>query len=84
MNNLDNSIDNLMKVLTWMNERMNSLPIEEQLMVVGSVLKMANEIKPIYEKDLKRIELEKASKTKDIDDLDSFLESLIKKNGGLE
>ena len=82
MNNINDVIDEIVKIITWMNERLPYLPGNEQLILVASFFKMAEEIKPIYERDLKRIEDESAKIRKDKFDL--LLENLLKKRGDNE
>ena len=82
MNNINDVFDRTLKIITWMNERFHYLPADEQLILVASFLKMAEEISPIYERDLKRIEDEAAKKKKD--EFHLFMENKIKKRGDNE
>ena len=82
MNNINDVFDRSAKIITWMNERFPYLPADEQLILVSSFLKMTEEISPIYERDLKRIEDEAAKKKKD--EFHLFMENLLKKRGDNE
>ena len=82
MNNINDVFDRSAKIITWMNERFPYLPADEQLILVSSFLKMTEEISPIYERDLKRIEDEAAKKRKD--EFHLFMENLLKKRGDNE
>ena len=82
MNNINDVFDRSGKIITWMNERFPYLPVDEQLILVSSFLKMTEEISPIYERDLKRIEGEAAKKRKD--EFHLFMENLLKKRGDNE
>ena len=82
MNNINDVFDRTLKIITWINERFHYLPADEQLILVASFLKMAEEISPIYERDLKRIEDEAAKKKKD--EFHLFMENLLKKRGDNE
>ena len=82
INNTNDIFDKTGKIITWMSERLPYLPADEQLILVASFLKMVEEIKPIYERDLKRIEDESAKIRKDKFDL--LLENLLKKRGDNE
>lgn len=82
MNNINDVFDRSAKIVTWMNERFPYLPADEQLILVSGFLKMTEEISPIYERDLKRIEDESAKIRKDKFDL--LLENLLKKRGDNE
>ena len=79
MNDANKLFDETGKIITWMCERLTYLPAEEQLILVASCGKMVEEIKPIYEKDKKRIEDEEAKKRKD--DLDLIINNILKKRG---
>ena len=82
MNNINDVFDRSAKIITWMNERFPYLPADEQLILVSSFLKMTEEIKPIYERDLKRIEDENVKRKKD--EFHLFMENLLKKRGDNE
>ena len=82
MNNINDVFDKTGKIITWMNERLPYLPADEQLILVANFFRMVEEISPIYERDLKRIEDEDAKRKKD--ELDLFLENLLKKRGDNE
>lgn len=82
MNNTNDIFNKAVEVITWMNERFPYLPADEQLILVASFLKMTEEISPIYERDLKRIEDEAAKKKKD--EFHLFMENLLKKRGDNE
>ena len=82
MNNINDVFERTLKIITWINERFHYLPADEQLILVASFLKMAEEISPIYERDLKRIEDEAAKKKKD--EFHLFMENLLKKRGDNE
>lgn len=82
MNNINEVFDKTGKIMTWMNKRFPYLPADEQLFLVSSFLKMAEEISPIYERDLKRIEDEDVKRKKY--ELDLFMENLLKKRGDNE
>ena len=82
MNNISDVFDRSVKIITWMNERFPYLPVDEQLILVSSFFKMTEEIKPIYERDLKRIEDESSKIRKDKFDL--LLENLLKNKGDNE
>ena len=82
INNTNDIFDKPAKIMTWMNERFPYLPADEQLILVSSFLKMTEEISPIYERDLKRIEDEAAKKRKD--EFHLFMENLLKKRGDNE
>lgn len=82
MNNINDVFDRSAKIITWMNERFPYLPADEQLILVSSFLKMTEEISPIYERDLKRIEDEAAKRKKD--EFHLFMENLLKKRGDNE
>ena len=82
MNNINDVFDKSAKIITWMNERFPYLPADEQLILVASFLKMTEEISPVYERDLKRIEDEDAKKKKN--EFHLFMENLLKKRGDNE
>ena len=82
INNTNDIFDKPAKIMTGMNERFPYLPADEQLILVSSFLKMTEEISPIYERDLKRIEDEAAKKRKD--EFHLFMENLLKKRGDNE
>ena len=82
MNNINDVFDRTVKIITWMNERFPYLPADEQLILIASFLKMTEEISPIYERDLKRIEDKAAKKRKD--EFHLFMENLLKKRGDNE
>ena len=82
MNNINDVFDRSAKIITWMNERFPYLPADEQLILVSSFLKMTEEISPIYERDLKRIEDENVKRKKD--EFHLFMENLLKKRGDNE
>ena len=82
MNNISDVFDRSAKIITWMNERFPYLHVDEQLILVSSFLKMTEEISPIYERDLKRIEDEAAKRKKD--EFHLFMENLLKKRGDNE
>ena len=82
MNNINDVFDRTVKIITWMNERFPYLPADEQLILVASFLKMTEEISPVYERDLKRIEDEDAKRKKD--EFHLFMENLLKKRGDNE
>ena len=82
MNNINDVFDRSAKIITWMNERFPYLPADEQLILVSSFLKMTEEISPIYETDLKRIENENVKRKKD--EFHLFMENLLKKRGDNE
>ena len=82
MNNTNDIFNRAVEVITWINERFPYLPADEQLILVANFLKMVEEIKPIYERDLKRIEDEDAKRKKY--ELDLLLENLLKKRGDNE
>lgn len=79
MNNTNDIFDKAGKIITWMNDRLTYLPADEQLILVANFFKMVEEIKPIYERDKKRLEDEEIKKKKD--DLDLLIENLLKKRG---
>lgn len=79
MNDANNLFDEMGKIITWMCDRLCYLPAEEQLILVASFVKMVEEIKPIYEKDKKRIEDENVKRKKD--EFHLFMENLLKKRG---
>ena len=81
-NNINEIFDKTGKIITWMNERLPYLPADEQLILVANFFKMVEEISPIYERDLKRIEDESTKIRKDKFDL--LLENLLKKRGDNE
>ena len=82
MNNTNDIFNKAVEVITWMNERFPYLPADEQLILVASFLKMVEEISPIYERDLKRIEDENVKRKKD--EFHLFMENLLKKRGDNE
>ena len=82
MNNINDIFDKTGKIITWMNKRLPYLPADEQLILVANFFKMVEEITPIYERDLKRIEDEDARRKKY--ELDLFMENLLKKRGDNE
>ena len=82
INNINDVFDRSGKIITWMNERFPYLPADEQLILVASFLKMTEEISPVYERDLKRIEDEDAKRKKD--EFHLFMENLLKKRGDNE
>ena len=82
INNINDVFDRSGKIITWMNERFPYLPADEQLILVANFFKMVEEISPIYERDLKRIEDESTKIRKDKFDL--LLENLLKKRGDNE
>ena len=82
MNNINDIFDKTGKIITWMNKRLPYLPADEQLILVANFFKMVEEINPIYERDLKRIEDEDARRKKY--ELDLFMENLLKKRGDNE
>lgn len=82
MNDANKLFDETGKIITWMCERLTYLPAEEQLILVASFVKMVEEIKPIYEKDKKRIEDEAVKRKKD--EFHLFMENLLKKRGDNE
>ena len=82
MNNINDIFDKTGKIITWMNKRLPYLPADEQLILVANFFKMVEEISPIYERDLKRIEDEDARRKKY--ELDLFMENLLKKRGDNE
>lgn len=79
MNDANKLFDETGKIITWMCDRLTYLPVEEQLILVASFVKMVEEIKPIYERDKKRIEDEESKKRKD--DLDLIIKNILKKRG---
>ena len=82
MNNINEIFDKTGKIITWMNERLPYLPADEQLILVANFFRMVEEISPIYERDLKRIEDDDAKRKKY--EIDLFLENLLKKRGDNE
>ena len=82
MNNINDIFDKTGKIITWMNKRLPYLPADEQLILVANFFKMVEEISPIYERDLKRIEDEDAKRKKD--EFHLFMENLLKKRGDNE
>ena len=82
MNSINDIFDKTGKIITWMNKRLPYLPADEQLILVANFFKMVEEITPIYERDLKRIEDEDARRKKY--ELDLFMENLLKKRGDNE
>lgn len=82
INNINDVFDKTGKIITWMNKRLPYLPADEQLILVANFFKMVEEISPIYERDLKRIEDEDAKRKKY--ELDLFMENLLKKRGDNE
>lgn len=82
MNNINDVFDKTGKIITWMNKRLPYLPADEQLILVANFFKMVEEISPIYERDLKRIEDEDVKRKKY--ELDLFMENLLKKRGDNE
>ena len=82
MNNINDIFDKTGKIITWMNKRLPYLPADEQLILVANFFRMVEEISPIYERDLKRIEDEDARRKKY--ELDLFMENLLKKRGDNE
>ena len=82
MNNINEVFDKTGKIITWMNKRLPYLPADEQLILVANFFRMVEEISPIYERDLKRIEDEDAKRKKY--ELDLFMENLLKKRGDNE
>lgn len=82
MNDANKLFDETGKIITWMCERLTYLPAEEQLILVASFVKMIEEIKPIYERDKKRIEDEEIEKKKD--DFNLLIKNLLKKRGDNE
>ena len=82
INNTNDVFDRSAKIITWMNERFPYLPADEQLILVSGFLKMTEEISPIYERDLKRIEDENVKRKKD--EFHLFMENLLKKRGDNE
>ena len=82
INNINDVFDRSGKIITWMNERFPYLPADEQLIIVANFFRMVEEISPIYERDLKRIEDEDAKRKKY--ELDLFMENLLKKRGDNE
>ena len=82
INNTNDVFDRSGKIITWMNERFPYLPADEQLILVANFLKMTEEISPIYERDLKRIEDENVKRKKD--EFHLFMENLLKKRGDNE
>ena len=82
MNSINDIFDKTGKIITWMNKRLPYLPADEQLILVANFFKMVEEISPIYERDLKRIEDEDARRKKY--ELDLFMENLLKKRGDNE
>ena len=82
MNNINDIFDKTGKIITWMDKRLPYLPADEQLILVANFFKMVEEISPIYERDLKRIEDEDARRKKY--ELDLFMENLLKKRGDNE
>ena len=81
-NNTNEIFDKTGKIITWINERLAYLTADEQLILVANFFKMVEEISPIYERDLKRIEDEDAKRKKY--ELDLFLENLLKNRGDNE
>ena len=82
INNINDVFDRSGKIITWMNKRLPYLPADEQLIIVANFFRMVEEISPIYERDLKRIEDEDAKRKKY--ELDLFMENLLKKRGDNE
>lgn len=82
INNINDVFDKTGKIITWMNKRLPYLPADEQLILVANFFKMVEEISPIYERDLKRIEDEDVKRKKY--ELDLFMENLLKKRGDNE
>lgn len=82
MNDANKLFDEMGKIITWMCDRLGYLPVEEQLILVASFVKMVEEIKPIYEKDKKRIEDDEIEKKKD--DFNLLIKNLLKKRGDNE
>ena len=81
-NNINEIFDKTGKIITWMNERLPYLPADEQLILVANFFKMVEEISPIYERDLKRIDDEDVKRKKD--EFHLFMENLLKKRGDNE
>ena len=82
MNNINDVFDKTGKIINWMNKRLPYLPVDEQLILAANFFRMVEEISPIYERDLKRIEDESTKIRKDKFDL--LLENLLKNRGDNE
>jgi hypothetical protein len=65
------NMDEFSNILNWIGTDFTKLDVVEQIFIVGKLTKVIDDIKPIYEKYQSK---------KTTNDLDEFLNSLLKNN----